>query len=227
MRIVLFDIDGTLIRAGGASQRAIHTAFIRLFGVGADFSGVEFHGSTDPLITQAIARRTLGRELSESEGQALTEAYLAHLGPELARETAYEILPGVPELVRDLAQRDTILLGLQTGNIAGAVPHKLARAGLDGVFRFGGFGSDSPERTAIVATAIERAIHLAGRRHARPEDVVVIGDTPRDVVAGQACGATTIAVATGKFTRPELALTGPTLTADTLAEDTVRATILG
>lgn len=226
MRIVLFDIDGTLIRAGQASKRAIEVAFTTVFGVTPTFTGVEFHGSTDPLITQAIVRRTLEREITRAEGAELTRLYLAHLGTEVARESNYEVLPGVPELIRTLAERDEILLGLQTGNIEGAVPHKLSRAGLHGAFSFGGYGSDSAEREMIVHTAIERAVHRAGRRHARPEHVIVIGDTPRDVVAGQAWGATTIAVATGIYPLDELAATGATLATPTLAEAAVRHALL-
>jgi beta-phosphoglucomutase-like phosphatase (HAD superfamily) len=226
MKIVLFDIDGTLVRAGQASKRAIDTAFSTVFGVAPSFAGVEFHGSTDPLITQALVRRTLEREITPAEGAALTRLYLAHLGAEIAQESNYEVLPGVPELVRTLAEREDIMLGLQTGNIEGAVPHKLGRAGLHGAFTFGGYGSDSAHREVIVHTAIERAVHRAGRRHARPEHVIVIGDTPRDVAAGRAWGATTIAVATGIYPLADLAATGATIATPTLTEAEVQRALL-
>ena len=134
MRIVLFDIDGTLIATGGAGLVALRRVFRDQHGVEDAVEGSEFHGRTDPLIFDSIARRHLGREMSPEESTRAQRGYLDRL-PGCLQETAYRELDGVRELVADLHERTDTLLGLATGNLEEAAQVKLARGELSDFFK--------------------------------------------------------------------------------------------
>jgi phosphoglycolate phosphatase-like HAD superfamily hydrolase len=193
-KLVLLDIDGTLIRDGGAAVRAFDRAFSDLFGVPEASAAVDKHGRTDMEICRDTARRALNRDLLPEEIEALQARYLARLPEALADCKHYRVLPGVADLCAELARDDRVLLGLQTGNLESAAWAKLRRGGLAGFFTFGGFGSDSADRAALVRIAIER-----GRRIGPIDDaaVFVVGDAPGDILAGRRNRARTVAVGTG------------------------------
>lgn len=194
--ILLFDIDGTLLSAGGADRRALLRAFRELWDVDAVVDGLPVHGRTDPEIVEGICRARLGRVPDTTELELLQERYLVHLEKELTTPTGFQVLPGVPGLLDALGSGSDVALGLATGNIEAAAKLKLRRAGLLEKFRFGGFGSDASDRETVLRVAIERGkAHLM--RLTDPVPVVVIGDTVLDVNAGKRLGATTVAVATG------------------------------
>lgn len=194
--ILLFDIDGTLLSAGGADRRAVLRAFRELWDVDAAVDGVPVHGRTDPEIVEGIFRARLGRAPSATELELLQERYLAHLEKELTTPTGFQVLPGVPHLLETLSSASDVALGLATGNVEGAAKLKLRRADLLGRFPFGAFGSDASDRETLLRMAIERGkAHL--RRVTDDVPVVVIGDTVLDVNAGKRLGAVTVAVATG------------------------------
>ena len=192
--LVLFDIDGTLIRDGGAAAEAFDQAFRDLFGVTAASAPVDKHGRTDLAICQDTAHYALGRDLRLEEMDALQVRYLDCLPAALAASEAFQVLPGVAALCDELARDERVLMGLQTGNLEPAAWAKLRRGTLAGYFAFGGFGSDSPDRSVLVRMAIDRGNALADIDAAA---VFVVGDAPGDILAGRANQARTVAVGTG------------------------------
>lgn len=206
--IALFDIDGTLIRAGGAGRRAVEAAVSEFVEHPQDVSleSMEFAGRTDPWIIQE-ALAMYGVVANERLVLEVLERYVAILPAELARSSAFEVLPGVSALLRGLAAREDLVLGLGTGNAEPAAYAKLSRGGLRSYFAFGGFGSDHVDRAELLRIGLERGKRFAGQADAR---AVVIGDTPRDVRAAEAIGAECVAVATGGYGESELRAAGAT-----------------
>ncbi len=213
MRVILFDIDGTLLLTGGAGLAALTSAFQDLHAVENAADGVEFHGRTDPLILDSIATRVLGRPLAPAELDELFRRYMAHLPAALA-ERPYRVLPGARELVEALHASGEALLGLATGNVEPAAWAKLARGGLDGFFTFGGFGSDSADRAELTRLAVERGRARAGA----DAEVLLVGDTVHDVRCAAASGVPCLAVATGNASEETLAAAGAARTVATLAD---------
>ncbi len=206
--ILLFDIDGTLLSAGGADRRAVLLAFRELWGVDAAVDGVPVHGRTDPEIIEEIFLTRLGKASSATEREQLHRRYIVHLERELTTSPGFQILSGVSGLLNTLGADADIVLGLATGNVEEAAKLKLQRADLLGRFRFGAFGSDAADRETLLRVAIERGkAHLA--RLADHNPVIVVGDTVHDVTAGKRLGATTVAVATGGDSWETLATAAP------------------
>jgi phosphoglycolate phosphatase len=216
MRIILFDIDGTLLLSGGAGLMALRDLFRRRFGVEDAVEGIEFHGRTDPQILDSIATRHLARALPADERTELIAAYLEGLARFLD-ECPYRVLDGARELLDDLAARDDVVLGLATGNVEPGAWTKLRHGGLDGYFAFGGFGSDDPDRDRLTRLAVERGRERAGNG----AKAVVVGDTIHDVRSARAAGADCLAVATGNASQEELSAAGARWTVPTLADPAV------
>jgi len=212
----LFDIDGTLIDSGGASDRAWRRAFAELYGV--DFSVAEHTGKgvPDPEVGREALRIILGREPSGRELIAAMRLRLRYLPEEVAASPGYRVQPGAEELLRRLSERG-VLLGLTTGNVEAAAHIKLARANLNHYFAFGGYGSDASERAELTRIAVERARRLSGEPLPAAE-IVSVGDTPRDVEAGHAAGIRVVGVATGKYSVGELRAAGADWAVETLAD---------
>ncbi|MBI4410017.1 MAG: HAD family hydrolase [Gemmatimonadetes bacterium] len=221
-RLILFDIDGTLLTTDGAARRAFHRALLEVYGTAGPIHAYEFDGKTDPQIA---------RELLHSEG--LSDAaidrcfphfwptYLRHLAAELSQPgQATRLLPGVRELLDALAERDEALVGLLTGNVERGAELKLAAVGLESRFRLGAYGSDHEDRGKLPALAVQRARRLTGRRF-RGRDVVIVGDTPNDIACGRPIGGHAIAVATGRHDPAALARAGADAVLPDLA-DTAR-----
>jgi len=215
-RLVLFDIDGTLLTSNGAAPRAFRRALETVFGTSGPQHGYSFAGRTDP----RIARDLLGMAGIDEEAvdARLSEVWPLYLGNlrremEVTRPTVY---PGVAALLDRLdREADTVVTGLLTGNVDGGARMKLEAAGL-GWERFvvGAFGSDHHDRAALPAVAIDRAEALKGHRFAG-KSVVIVGDTPADIACGAHLGVRSIAVATGDYATHELHPHGP----DHLFED--------
>jgi phosphoglycolate phosphatase len=203
---VLFDIDGTLITTGGAGAVAWRLAFDELYGIPADIGKYTEAGQTDPEVGRITFVNVIGREPMAAELATLMTKRLAHLPQAVAEAAGYRILPGLPAALDRLVDRG-LLLGLTTGNVEAAAHIKLERAGLNRYFSFGGYGSDSNDRGELTKKAIERAGTLLGLP-VDPSETVVVGDTPKDVTAALYAGAVAVAVATGHFTRDELAEAG-------------------
>jgi phosphoglycolate phosphatase len=212
MRLVLFDIDGTLVTARGAGRAAFNKALIEVFGtVGPAEAGLDFRGRTDlSILYELMTAAGFGADVIAARTEACFAAYVRELAVVIGDGQRVQILPGVPALVRTLAARDDVVVGLLTGNVQDGARIKLASTGLWPLFRVGAYGSDHADRRLLPAIACERAHALVG--HAFPFDrVIIIGDTPLDVDCARACGARAVAVATGFYPYDELEGCGPDL----------------
>ena len=211
--LYLFDIDGTMLRAGGAGSRALDHVFRQRYGIDDAMTGIDPGGRTDPWILGEVFSVRLGRPPDAAEITAILEDYVPVLEAEMARAEKFRVLPFVQEVLDWLAGRPEVHVGVATGNVAAAARAKLARAGLHGRFAFGGYGCDSAVRAEVVARAIERGKATAGAEVTR---VVVVGDTVHDVTAARACGADVVAVTTGTQDRATLEAAAPDAVMDSL-----------
>lgn len=202
--LFLFDIDGTLLHCGGAGRRALERACEALLGPGA-LVGIRLDGMTDPVILEQAFVRRLQREPTAAESDQVARDYAAFLQEETAPPRTIHKLPAVDEVLAHLAPRG--ILGLATGNWRAGARIKLERVALWQRFTLGGFGCDAADRGALVRVARQRGEEALGRRLQR-EEVLVIGDTPRDVAAARAADAWSVAVATGAYSMEELARSG-------------------
>lgn len=201
-RIILFDIDGTLVW-GGPAKDAFCEAMVETYGTAGDVEAVSFAGKTDPQIArQLLSAVGIADEVVDDGLEELWERYLGHLGQLIAQDPP-EILPGVHDLLDALAALEDIGIGLLTGNIVGGAELKLGSTGLWGRFGFGSYGSDHEERDELPAIAVGRAQALWGD-FISADHAIIVGDTPRDVACGQAGGMRTLAVATGSFSVDDL-----------------------
>ncbi|MGB2265650.1 MAG: HAD hydrolase-like protein [Akkermansiaceae bacterium] len=215
-RLLLFDIDCTLIDTGGAGMAALKEAACELFG--AEGPELDLAGSTD----SGIVRGMLDHFDSEMELEDFYQVYLHRLSPNL-QSFAGRILPGVTELL-DQMEQSHVSLGLLTGNIAHGAKAKIEHYGLDEYFSIevGAYGDDHHDRNLLGPVALERAIAVHGIAF-QAENSVVIGDTPKDVACGKAMGAATLAVATGRFSVEELSGHGADLSVEDLCDPRVRS----
>jgi phosphoglycolate phosphatase-like HAD superfamily hydrolase len=213
---VLFDIDGTLVTTGGASDRAWEHAVRDFYGVDFDVGKHTGRGVPDPEVGREVLRGVLGREPDGRELLRLMRRRMKYLPGEVERSPGFVVQPGVPELLEHLTAAD-VLLGLTTGNVEPAAHAKLARAGLNHFFSFGGYGSDAIERVDLTRRAIERARRLA-RDELPTSAILAVGDTPRDVEAGHGAGIRVVGVATGEYSVDELRAAGADWTVATLRE---------
>ena len=222
MKLVLFDIDGTILWTDGAGRRAIHAALREVFG-GIGPSDYWFDGKTDRQIVRDLMRHEgHGDAHIDARMEELLRRYVGHLERELrAPEQPPRLLPGVPELLDALEARDDVVLGLLTGNLVEGARAKLDAVGVDfDRFVVGAFGSDHELRPELPEIARRRAVAHLGRE-VPGHDVRVVGDTPADLACGRAIGARAVGVATGRYPVEELARHEPAAVFATL-EDTAR-----
>ncbi len=199
--LVLFDIDGTLLNTSGAGRRSFVEALRRVFHFRDGLDDVRFAGATDLDLVEKIARRN-GREPTADEVRAFFDLLPVLLRDELRMEPPH-VYPGVRELLRALSARPEITLGLVTGNIESCAWAKLEACGIHEHFELGAFGHEHADRREIARLACARAERNGPFAHR-----VLIGDTPSDVAAARAIGATAVAVATGDYEAAALAAAG-------------------
>lgn len=217
MKVLLFDIDGTLIRAGGAGRKALNRAAYVLYGKKHACSELSLAGRTDLYNFGAAYRSATGRRPTKAAVERLHREYLKHLPYYVKmaiRNGTYEIPAGLKALLKRLARDRRVLLGLGTGNMEKGARIKLEPSGFNAYFLFGGYGSDSFHRAVLLKKAVVRAEKLA-KTPLKGNDVYVIGDTPYDVSAGKKAGFKTVAVGTGYADWKELVAAKP----DHLARD--------
>ncbi len=202
VRAVLFDIDGTILVTGGAGGVAWQRAFEQLHGVEADVAEHTDAGMTDPEIAAIVFREVIGREGTQEERSKAIGCYLEHLPDAIAGSAGYRVMPGIEQLLPRLIEAG-VLLGLVTGNIEAAAHIKLARARLNRFFSFGGYGSDSADRTEVTKAALGRGALVSGGALIDGA-CIAVGDTPRDVAAGHGAGIEVVGVATGSYSAEQL-----------------------
>ena len=196
--LVLFDIDGTLLDTHGAGRSAFCRGLRRATGVEDDLPYVSFAGNTDRRVLDEVAAHR-GTTFTGAQRKAVFDAVAEELAAALA-DAPGAAVPGAAALLAELARRGA-RLGLVTGNIERGAHLKLASAGLDGYFAFGGYGDDEADRSRILRAALA----AAGPAPAR---AVLVGDTPLDVEAGLAVGIPVLGVAAGRWDVPALLAAG-------------------
>jgi phosphoglycolate phosphatase len=214
-RLLLFDIDGTLIHSGGAGVQALKSAFQERFGIRDDLHDIEIAGMTDSGIVVSILNKHKIPATNENVS-AFLDSYVHFLSLELPRRKG-KLLPGVLQLLEKLKSRPHLVLALLTGNVSRGARLKLEHYGVWHFFEFGAFADDHRDRNQLGRFARTRAKEKHGREFAASE-IDVIGDTPRDIACGKALGARTIAVATGRWGRDELAKYQPDFLIDDLSD---------
>jgi len=228
VKLVLFDIDGTILLTDGAGKRAIHRALVQVFG-GTGPENHRFDGKTDPQIVRELMRiEGHGDEHIDEHMWVLLDLYVGYLREELQSGAAgVRVMPGIPELLNALDERGDVVLGLLTGNLEAGAHAKLSAASIDpSRFRVGAYGSDHETRAELPAVAQRRARDELGV-DIRGSDVVVIGDTPADLTCGRAIGARAIGVATGHYSVEDLSSHGAAALFEDLSctDDVVRAIV--
>jgi phosphoglycolate phosphatase-like HAD superfamily hydrolase len=217
-KLVLFDIDGTLVLTGGAGIRAMNRAGESVLGLANLLDGVPVAGRTDWIILHD-ALKNAGHDLDEELFERMREAHHDFLREEilLPGDGVKDVMPGIRELLPLLRSRDDVALGLLTGNFEEAARIKLGHFDLWDYFRCGAFGDDAADRNALVPFAVDRA-RACGLGDFDYADVIVIGDTPSDVACANAVGAVPVAVATGTYTVDQLRKTGAEIVLDDLSD---------
>jgi len=210
-KLVLFDIDGTLLMPSRAHKEAFHYALKRVYGVEVDVEGIAVPGATDrQIIVESLRTRGLNDKIIKARLKRCEEAVVEAYARISTRE---KVIEGAEELLESLDGRG-FLIGLATGNIEGVAKIKMGRVGLGRYFRVGGFGNDHYDRGELIKTAVKRAKNVFGFEGL----VVVVGDTPRDVYAAKKAGVKVLGVATGKYSIEELRRSGADYVAGDLKE---------
>ena len=214
-RLLLFDIDGTLIHSGGAGMEALKRAFKERFRIEDDLHDIEFAGMTDSgIVTNILNKHKI--PANAENVTAFLDSYVHFLSKELPYRKG-NLLPGVLELLKKLKTRKHVVLGLLTGNVSRGAELKLDHYGVWHFFEFGAFADDHHDRNQLGSFARARAKEKHGREFCADE-IDVIGDTPRDIACGKALGARTIAVATGSWSREKLAEHDPDILIDDFSD---------
>jgi phosphoglycolate phosphatase-like HAD superfamily hydrolase len=218
-KLVLFDIDGTLVLTGGAGIRAMNRACEELVGHPHALEGIPVAGRTDRIILSDVVARA-GHSLDDGLLEQLRDRYIDNLRVEIekpgkvqsfeslgARGGVKAVMPGIRELLDILEQREDVFLGLLTGNFEAGARIKLEHFDLWRYFPCGAFGDDAADRNELVPFAIERA-RRCGLPDIAAANILVVGDTPHDVACARAAGAIPVGVATGGFTSAQLRESG-------------------
>lgn len=217
MRLILFDIDGTLVLTGGAGGRAMTRAFRDVFGVANGLASVSMAGRTDAWIVARMAAHH-GLACGEETRARFHEAYIGHLLREIHEPGPQKgILPGVREVLDTLTRDRRACVSLLTGNFERGAQIKLEYFDLWRYFAGGAFGDITHDRNSLLGTAIERVSASCGLS-VRPSDVTIVGDTPLDVAVALAGGARSVAVATGGYDRETLKVSGADVVLDDLRD---------
>ncbi|HEX5030091.1 MAG TPA: HAD family hydrolase [Candidatus Eisenbacteria bacterium] len=209
MRLILFDIDGTLLRDGIAAKIAFARALRDTYQTSGPIEGFRFAGMTDPeCVTEIMRLAGVDERTILARRDECLRRYVELLAVEVREHQDAHLYPGVRELLERLNKLDSVLVGLLTGNVLRGAQLKLRRWNLEPYFRFGAFGDDHENRAVLAQIALEKARALSGRAFSGSE-TTVIGDTPKDIACARAIGARAVAVATGSISKEALAACDP------------------
>jgi phosphoglycolate phosphatase-like HAD superfamily hydrolase len=215
VKLILFDIDGTLIDSGEAGTRSLNLALEELFSIKDGFRGISMAGKTDIQIMREGLRK---HDLNSEDGNIglFCESYVKHLRVQIENPNRH-LKPGISESLNAMREMDAIYLGLLTGNIEAGARIKLSPFGLNSYFPLGAFGDDDEDRNRLLPVAVDKFCRHYNR-DVDFRDCIVIGDTPRDVECAKVHGAYSIAVATGPYSYESLVMSGADLVLRNISE---------
>ncbi len=217
MKLLLFDIDGTLLMSGGAGRTALNRALYQLFGHQDGFANVPMMGRTDPLILKDVFF-TLGLQADAARIAHFQEIYYRFLDEELKNNSVPKSLcPGIPDLLKAIDEDPDLTPGILTGNWEKGAFLKLKAFNIHNHFHLGAYADDAAERVKLVPFAMKR-FRIKYGYSINPGDVYVIGDTPLDIIAAKPHGVRTVGVATGHHTLDEIAEENPDLLLENLED---------
>ncbi len=229
MKLILFDIDGTLLWTDGAGRKSMEAALNSVFGAPGD-PAYRYDGKTDRQIVREQMRAALINDVDiDARMDEVLETYLSNIETHLEREPlSANLYDGVETLLDAVESRDDVIMGLLTGNVRGGALAKLRAVGIDFTrFRANAFGCDHEHRPELPRVAQQRATRMLGHDLAG-DRVVIIGDTPADLQCGRSIGARAIGVATGRYAVDDLASHAPYAVFENLTDtDLVLEALLG
>jgi len=215
-KLVLFDIDGTLLKTGSINRRVLSDALTQVYGTDGNTGRHDFSGKMDgAIIYEVLEHAGMDRREIDEKFETAKAAYI-DLFRQSTTPSDITLLEGVPELLEHLSSNNEVLLGLLTGNFEQSGRHKLKLPGIDRYFPFGAFADDARSRNDLPPIAVERAFRLTGKNFSSAE-IVIIGDTEHDIKCARVLDARSIAVATGNFTMHDLAAHSPCALFENLA----------
>jgi phosphoglycolate phosphatase len=216
-RLVLFDIDGTLLSAGLVFRQVLAEVLIETFGTAGPMESYAFAGRTDPeIVRDLMSGAGVDAAVIDANMRTVLDRFAIKLVSTL-RSDMVRPKPGIPALVEGLAARKDVTLALLTGNLEPCARAKLAPLGLNAYFPFGAFGSDHEQRSELPAIAVERAYRATGQRFAG-KSVIIVGDTIFDVRCGRGLGVRSVAVAASATPRAALAAEQPDALLDSFSD---------
>jgi phosphoglycolate phosphatase len=210
-KILIFDIDGTLLLSGGAGIKAFEQAFEETFGVKNAWGNTIPDGKTDPHIFEEIAHRVLKRKMESKECGDLGKRYITYFKAMIDDSPRFRLMPGVNQILPQLAKREDLVLGIATGNVKETALAKLKKGGLHHYFKFGAYACDSEDRAQIFHLAIQRGLAQPGFEKVPLNQIYIIGDAPQDILCGKKNGIRTVAVTAHRDNPQELANLNPDL----------------
>jgi len=214
-KLILFDIDKTLISGNKAHEMAFSEAFRTVYGVDTNINVINHHGMTDKqIIIEVLKKSGLNQDFIVSKLDECTKVMVEYFKKNIGTGGIF-LYEGVKDLL-ELLNKNNILMGLVTGNLEDIARGKLKIADINDYFKIGGFGSDSMRRTDLIKLAIKKAEKKIGSLE--NDNVFLFGDTPRDIKAGQEAGVKTVGVATGIYSEEQLRDAGADFVLDNLKD---------